>query len=1291
MNPNTTNNIEKQKRLEENLSFLESVKILEKKQLEYEKICKERIEILNELDQKGVLDLYIARKRDDASYRKLINSIKDHKTIIREASKIIASAYKCDFSNPKEVKKWLEKLTPYINDYEINSGIIDIDKTLKSPIDLILNELAQQNYNFEQRTSNQKKDDEHNRIVNAYKRIEDPQFLNLSIEEINSNLEIIFPYIRQELRINAEELKEKTEEYNSNVLPIVNQMKTEGLMNTILSILEKNGYNQEEEFLVKYDGINEYIGCLTEEEYNKNHYLEHNIVHTMYLDLLHFGMLSRNLKKDMDNYNQELEQTLNSKKIQLFLEKINMKIQDASASPESPKKKYTTKEEQKINNIMKELNNCATYSALGSAMEKLTKYINDPQKTIILSNGKHIIEEIFAQATLIGYDDSMDIRLIVENNPLENIEAITNCIKNLKELKKYNCFISEKCREVLKQKKLEKTTKTSPDTLDKIVTICHQVMTEGWNQYEQKLTEIDKKIMILNEQLIKIENDRIRYANTISLIENITNSEVKYNASFDELILNSITQKQKERQKLNQKSNQLQKKKELTGKKVLEEFSQLYLTHASDLKKYEKEQPENEEELIKLQNRLVMYQQIKNLFVANEDIKRKAIQIDKERRSLKLSDIKSLIETQEDIVARMKDTIDNMDRKILEERDYAMFQQLYELSLLSIEIQKTEYQKQGINAEIKELETYKLPTPEEITTIKEKIKELKKEEIILTKNPELIAQEIRELINSNSRQEAIGEKLDQLINPIIEFYKPQKARLKYEMDQLKTKIDNIPNYIDENKVSLKREEKENIEQEITRKDDKIIELQDRINKREEEYQFLANYIVILTEQLKNYQEEKQILLTWGSEESHSSIEVQKVLTELFNQNKSNMTRINQELSSYNAKLEKLKQEITQEIELDLIKIEQLKEERKNLINQAQTIANMLEDGTAPQLIDTNKKLDDLKELLKKKEKLKELESIETLKQSYMDEIANKKVMEQVHHNSALSEVLENESRVLSNSKIEVLDTKEIELLKEPLSSPNHVPLNNNLNALPGVLESGAQILSNGQIIEKSELRAVTTPKRSLVSKAKQLVAKKGKAIFDYLKKHPLKGGAVLAMIVGGVITVTSIFGGTKSPTKTPPKNQNIFITQTTDNGYVEHLDQITEEIDSTAKISFNQEVIERKEDIELPTYQFEQEYQQAIDNIINKEENIYTSAYDAIYEQNAVGADKLYMNAFENAELGTIYKIENDQLIKIDMEEAASIVENGGRVSVAVENEKHRIGFITIGEENTNQKSGISR
>ena len=41
-----------------------------------------------------------------------------------------------------------------------------------------------------------------------------------------------------------------------------------------------------------------------------------------YLDLLHFGMLSRNLKKDMDNYNQELEQTLNSKKIQLFLEKI---------------------------------------------------------------------------------------------------------------------------------------------------------------------------------------------------------------------------------------------------------------------------------------------------------------------------------------------------------------------------------------------------------------------------------------------------------------------------------------------------------------------------------------------------------------------------------------------------------------------------------------------------------------------------------------------------------------------------------------------------------------------------------------------------------------------------------------------------------------------------------------------------------------------------------------------------------------------------------------------------------
>lgn len=100
---------------------------------------------------------------------------------------------------------------------------------------------------------------------------------------------------------------------------------------------------------------------------------------------------------------------------------------------------------------------------------------------------------------------------------------------------------------------------------------------------------------------------------------------------------------------------------------------------------------------------------------------------------------------------------------------------------------------------------------------------------------------------------------------------------------------------------------------------------------------------------------------------------------------------------------------------------------------------------------------------------------------------------------------------------------------------------------------------------------------------------------------------------------------------------------------------------------------------------YKEDLSQALSNILNSNSEVYTSADRAINNTNGL---QPYTESWQNAEPSAYYKIEDNQLQKMNETEANNYYQDGGNVAVRMDNNGTPIGYVSVEQqENTSSKS----
>lgn len=116
--------------------------------------------------------------------------------------------------------------------------------------------------------------------------------------------------------------------------------------------------------------------------------------------------------------------------------------------------------------------------------------------------------------------------------------------------------------------------------------------------------------------------------------------------------------------------------------------------------------------------------------------------------------------------------------------------------------------------------------------------------------------------------------------------------------------------------------------------------------------------------------------------------------------------------------------------------------------------------------------------------------------------------------------------------------------------------------------------------------------------------------------------------------------------------------------------------------------VETSEVVATPTDEetsYKEDLSQALSNILNSNSEVYTSADRAINNTNGL---QPYTESWQNAEPSAYYKIEDNQLQKMNETEANNYYQDGGNVAVRMDNNGTPIGYVSVDQqENTSSKS----
>ncbi len=186
-------------------------------------------------------------------------------------------------------------------------------------------------------------------------------------------------------------------------------------------------------------------------------------------------------------------------------------------------------------------------------------------------------------------------------------------------------------------------------------------------------------------------------------------------------------------------------------------------------------------------------------------------------------------------------------------------------------------------------------------------------------------------------------------------------------------------------------------------------------------------------------------------------------------------------------------------------------------------------------------------------------------------------------------------------------------------------------------------------------------------------------VIKKLREHKVAALAVTSAAFIGIVGMAGISKNNEDKTNT---NE---ITQTTEQTFETPTES---NIETPIEPAIETTPVETSEVVATPTDEetsYKEYLSQALSNILNSNSEVYTSADRAINNTNGL---QPYTESWQNAEPSAYYKIEDNQLQKMNETEANNYHQDGGNVAVRMDNNGTPIGYVSVDQqENTSSKS----
>lgn len=184
---------------------------------------------------------------------------------------------------------------------------------------------------------------------------------------------------------------------------------------------------------------------------------------------------------------------------------------------------------------------------------------------------------------------------------------------------------------------------------------------------------------------------------------------------------------------------------------------------------------------------------------------------------------------------------------------------------------------------------------------------------------------------------------------------------------------------------------------------------------------------------------------------------------------------------------------------------------------------------------------------------------------------------------------------------------------------------------------------------------------------------------EKLREHKVAALAVTSEAFIGIVGMAGISKNNEDKTNT---NE---IAQTTEQTFETPTES---NIETPIEPAIETTPVETSEVVATPTDEetsYKEDLSQALSNILNSNSEVYTSADRAINNTNGL---QPYTESWQNAEPSAYYKIEDNQLQKMNETEANNYYQDGGNVAVRMDNNGTPIGYVSVEQqENTSSKS----
>lgn len=186
-------------------------------------------------------------------------------------------------------------------------------------------------------------------------------------------------------------------------------------------------------------------------------------------------------------------------------------------------------------------------------------------------------------------------------------------------------------------------------------------------------------------------------------------------------------------------------------------------------------------------------------------------------------------------------------------------------------------------------------------------------------------------------------------------------------------------------------------------------------------------------------------------------------------------------------------------------------------------------------------------------------------------------------------------------------------------------------------------------------------------------------VIEKLREHKVAALAVTSAAFIGIVGMAGISKNNEDKTNT---NE---IAQTTEQTFETPTES---NIETPIEPAIETTPVETSEVVATPTDEetsYKEDLSQALSNILNSNSEVYTSADRAINNANGL---QPYTESWQNAEPSAYYKIEDNQLQKMNETEANNYYQDGGNVAVRMDNNGTPIGYVSVDQqENTSSKS----